>query len=151
MFSCSLLLTLLSDLTRECMFPLLTLHFLRRLYFLIPHNGKPRRTFFFCFKCVPPPSACLPVCFCLALCHSLCSFPSGVSAFAQIGKLCECFRRATEPRADFGILHKVHDEAFPLSSTPFPLTPSPLSPLYLWPSGAVMLSCCCCCFCCCCK
>lgn len=57
MFSCSLLLTLLSDLTREYMFPLLTLHFLYRSYFLIPHNGKPRRTFFFCFKCVLPPSA----------------------------------------------------------------------------------------------
>lgn len=57
-----------------------------------------------------------------------------------------CFGVATEPRADFGILHKVHNEAFPLASTPFPLTPSPLSPLNLWPSGAGMLRrrCCCC-------
>lgn len=49
----------------------------------------------------------------------------------------ECFRVAAEPRPDFGILHKVHNEAFPLVSTPFPLTPSPLSPLNLWPSGEV--------------
>lgn len=148
MFSCSLLLTLLSDLTQECIFPLLTLHFLHRSYFLIPHNGKPRRTFFFFVVVVsnvfPLLQPACPVCLCLALCHSLCSFPSGVRALAQLGKSSECFRVAREPRADFGIFHKVHIEAFPLCSTPFPLTPSPLSPLNLWPSGAGMLSCCCC-------
>lgn len=91
------------------MFPLLTLHYLLFMSFLILHNGKPQWPFLSVFPSFSLYLS-LSLSVSLVLSLSLSSFPScSLLALLLLGKSCVCFRIATGPKADFGTLHRLHN------------------------------------------